>query len=255
MITICFTYFKSLSLANLAAALHSVYMQDLSSVASIILLDNDTGDDALEIQRVVDSFRVLTPRTAVVSLKHGDPLRTHSWSANAVVRMADTPWILFTRADYLLHFDLLARFAAVRASKPEGWDGFIVGNGCHLHVPVEECERTSWRIDGAEALQRLPGSQFDYTVIDSGVWMARREAFDRVGGLDESLTAWGHAQTHFQHKLFKAGAEFVRIPEVLFWHPAHGGHKDIDLAHAQLRGLGVDIKELWARYEGAQPYR
>jgi GT2 family glycosyltransferase len=93
-----------------------------------------------------------------------------------------------------------------------------------------------------------------YTVIDSGVWMARRAAFWHVGGLDEALAAWGHAQTHFQWKLHTSGVEFVRIPEILFYHPLHAAERDIALAHEQLRGIGIDIHKMWERYEGAKPY-
>lgn len=82
----------------------------------------------------------------------------------------------------------------------------------------------------------------------------RKSAWKAVGGMNESLTAWGHAQTDFQYRLWKSGVEFVRIPEVLFWHPAHGGEKDIDLAHRQLAASGGDLKMMWTRYEGTSPY-
>src|SRR5258708_2152204 len=98
------------------------------------------------------------------------------------------------------------------------------------------------------------GTEFDYTLIDAGVWMARKDAFRRVDGMDEGMTAWGHAQTDFQHRLWKAGTEFVRVPETLFWHPFHGGHRDIDVAHAQLVAKGGDLKAMWSRYEGVSPY-
>jgi len=103
-------------------------------------------------------------------------------------------------------------------------------------------------------LRSLPGSEGDYTHIDAGVWMMRRDSFDRVHGLDERLSAWGHAQTHFQHKLFQSRVEFYRIPEPLFYHPMHAGDRDIELAHRQLAEQGLILQEMWARYQGAQPY-
>jgi GT2 family glycosyltransferase len=105
-----------------------------------------------------------------------------------------------------------------------------------------------------DALQTLPGTDFDYTVIDSGVWFSRRSAFDRVNGLDEALSSWGHAQTDFQHRLFKTGTEFVRIPEVLYFHPMHAASRDIIKAHDQLQARGVDLKVIWSRYHGVNPY-
>ena len=49
MITICLTYFKSLTLANLDAALHSVRQQDLTNVTEIVIVDNDTQDSLVAI--------------------------------------------------------------------------------------------------------------------------------------------------------------------------------------------------------------
>lgn len=248
-ITVCFTYFKSLTLVNLAAALYSVRQQDLSQVEEIVIVDNDTSDAEKAIADIVSALDFLVP-VRLLSLKHGDVTKTHSWSTNFAVRCTGTPWVLFTRADYLLGFDLVKRFAEYIELVPE-WNGFITSNGCHLGNGIDDCERTGWRQVGPRIFQ---GSVFDYTLIDAGVWMARREAFDKIGGLDEQLTAWGHAQTDFQYRLHRSAVEFVRIPEVLFWHPAHGGEKDIELAHRQLAERGGDLKAMWARYEGEQPY-
>lgn len=250
MITICFTYFRSLALANLGAALHSLRLQDLGEVAKIIIVDNDTMDTPEEVKAVVGEWPV---PVEVHSFKHGIPTRTHSWSTNTAVRMAPTEWVLFTRADYLLDPSLVQRFCQVRITRPSTWDGFVTSSGRHLHIDVGECEWRNWRINPS-ALQYAAGVDIDYTQIDSGVWMARRSAFDRVGGLDEKLTAWGHAQTHFQYKMWKSGVEFVKIPEVLFYHPLHSATRDLDLAHSQISARGVDLKQMWARYDGLQPY-
>lgn len=252
MITICLTYFKSLTLANLAAALYSVSRQDLSLVESLVVIDNDTADDLESIRAVVDSFQFPVP-VLVLSHKHGDPARTHAWSTNTAVAAVHTPWVLFTRADYLLSFDAVARFAQAVGNDNQ----FIVGGYYDVTIDIHACEQFNWRQYGPEIL-RSYGREYDHVLIDSGVWMTRKETFDKVGGLEEALTAWGHAQTHFQHKLFCAGVEFVRIPHVVFYHPAHGYHvpKDIFLATEQLRSVtGFDVRECWARYDGPDnPY-
>jgi GT2 family glycosyltransferase len=250
MITIAFTYFKSLTLANLAAALYSVRRQDLSQVSDVVVMDNDTIDSARNIQAVIDAQAFSVP-SYMVSIKHGDPSKAQAWSTNFTVRHARAPWVFYTRADYLLDFDMLKKFVAIVDSKPKNWNGFIVSNGGFLHVPIGEVEQTSWRIYGSSSLRLLHNTVYDYTVVDSGVWMARRASFV---GFDERLSAWGHAQTEFQWRMHQAGVEFVRIPETLFWHPAHGGEKDIDVAHAQLAAQGGDLKAMWARYHGVSPY-
>jgi|SRR6185503_4129182 len=258
MITICFVYFKSLTLANLEAALYSLYKQDFvlmqHFVESLVIVDNDTDDSVMQIKSVLEKFEFPIRNVELHSLKHDDPLKTHAWSTNTAVGYARTPWVLFCRADYLLDSNLLAKFLQVREAHHNSWNGFITADGRHLHVNMSQCEETRWRIDGAGILQNMPGMTYDYTAIDTGVWLARKDAFDAVHGLDEKLSAWGHSQTHFQYKLYKDGVDFVRIPEVLFYHPQHSATRDIELAHSQLNQLGVDIRELWARYEGSKPY-
>lgn len=252
-VTIVCPYFQSLTLANLSAALYAVRRQDLSAVQALVLVDNDSADSPKAIEDLVDALAFPMP-TRILSWKHGDTTRTHAWSSNIAVRAASTPWILFTRADYLLDFDLLRRCAAIVDAQPDDWDGFVTSNGCHLVADIVQCEQTDWRARGPRVFRGFHGATFDYTTIDAGVWMARREAFDRVGGLDESLSAWGHAQTEFQYRLHQSGTAFVRIPETLFWHPWHAAQRDLELAHAQLLAKGVDLHALWARYEGASPY-
>lgn len=253
MITVCFTYFRSLALANLSAALHSLRCQDFSDVDSIVIVDNNTEDAELDVLKTVDPLSFPVP-VRVFSLKHADVSKTHSWSTNFAVGYAQTPWVLFTRADYLLDFDLIRRFSSIVKAKPREWDGFITAHVRHLFVDVGYCEATSWRTSGVRALYTLPGQEETYTDIDAGVWMARRATFDMVGGLDERLTMWGHAQTHFQWKLHTIGTEFVRIPEALFHHPQHSAERDLSAAHRQLQDYGINLKELWARYKGPQPY-
>lgn len=248
MITICFTYFKSLTLANLAAALHSVRQQDLSQVKEIVIIDNDTVDSGHEIRIVADALAFPVP-VRVLSFKHGDSSKTHAWSTNKAVQEVTTPLVFFTRADYILRHDVLARYA----EKAVG-DCFVTGDGYHLNVDITECDREDWRGLGVGLLHGHYGAAYDYGVVDTGVWLATKAAFSRVGGLDERLTAWGHAQTHFQHRLAETGTTFVRIPEVLFYHPRHGGQRDIHEAHAQLAQLGVDLRQMWSRYHGVSPY-
>lgn len=218
----------------------------------MIVVDNDTGEGD-RVREIIDELRFPIP-VSLKTFRHGDETRTHSWSTNIAVREAQSEWVLFTRADYLLDFGVVTRFVRVVDSKPAGWNGFVTGHVFHLQAPIHECERTEWRSAGPSVLQRLPGVEENHTAIDAGVWMARRSAFEEVGGLDERLSAWGHSQTHFQHKLHGIGVEFVRIPEPLFYHPLHAAVRDIELAHRQLADNGIDLKQMWKRHDGVQPY-
>jgi glycosyltransferase involved in cell wall biosynthesis len=250
MITICFTYFRSLTLRNFEAALYSVRRQDLSLVEELVIVDNNTDDRIEHILAAIEELAFPIP-VFLMPCKHGDESKTHSWSTNAAVGKANTPWVFFTRADYLLEFDLLRRCVDEINKRDADWNGFVTANGCHLDFTIDDAENTMWRERGPNIFDGVP---YDYTVIDTGVWLARKDAFDAVGGLDEGLNAWGHSQTHFQWKLHKSGVEFVRIPEVLFYHPGHGGHRDIVIANHQLASQGLSPRDLWERYEGPRVY-
>jgi hypothetical protein len=247
MISICCTYYRSLTLANLAAALYSIRQQNFAHVQELIVVDNNTDDEPTAIREVIDALAFPVPVT-LDSIKHGDRSRTHAWSTNRAVAFVTTPQVLFTRADYLLDFAAVDRVVAATTSAHQ----FVIGGYYDLHVEIQSCEQTEWRRRGPTVLRSLGGHEYGHTIIDSGVWFTSRLAFDRVGGLDERLVAYGHAQTHFQHKLYQAGVAFVRLPEVLFYHPRHGYEvpRDLTIAHQQLEAIGVHLTDLWARYDG-----
>lgn len=252
-LTICLVYFKSLALANLDAALFSVRRQDLEDVAELIVVDNDTDASVVDVEDLIDKYD-FPMEARLVPYRHRDPTKTHSWSTNVAMSEVNTDWVLFTRADYVLDYDLVSRFMMIVEDHPENWDGFITSNVYHLNVDIGVCEKVNWRQHGTNSLRTLPGIENDHTAIDAGVWMMRRKTFDQVGGLDERLNAWGHAQTHFQHQLFEIGVEFVRIPTAMFFHPQHAGPRDINVSHEQLAGIGADLKKMWSRYHGPKPY-
>jgi GT2 family glycosyltransferase len=253
--TVVLTYFKSLSLDHLRAALHSVHKQAfLAQARELVVVDNDTADTQPEIAACINEVPFAIP-TRLLSFKHGDGSRTHSWSANVAFRAARTDWTFFTRADYLLDPSMLLQCLLAAGDHGAGWDGFVTGDCYWMHTDIAACERTAWRQSGTAALRTLPGTVAAHSAIDSGVWLTTRAAFDKVGGFEEGLTAWGHAQTHFQWKLHTAGTEIVRIPQVLYYHPHHGAHRDLALATQQLARHGLDIRDLWKRYNGEHIYR
>lgn len=242
------TFFRSLTLANFAAALYSVRQQDFTHVETVLIGDNDTGESVGSLFELIDELQFPVP---VQLFKFtGNEQKTHSFSTNQIVRRVKTPWVFFTRADYILKFDALKVLG-----RETRWDHFGTSYFKHLHVGIERVEQTSWRQNGTDVLHLLTGIEEHYGAIDAGVWILRKDLFDKVGGLDERLTAWGHAQTHFQHKLYQAGVGFKVVPEVLFFHPLHGGPRDLALANMQLSEIGIAIQDLWDRYTGPNPYR
>jgi hypothetical protein len=246
-ITICLVYFRSLALANLAASLYSIRRQDLSAVNSLVVLDNNTSDSLRSIQRVIDEFNFPVP-VCFSSSKHGDPSKTHAWSTNQAVALAQTSWVFFTRADYLLESSALEQYCTYMRAEPEGWSGVITSYGKNLLVDIAAVEQANWR--NTVVFPPVPGNVIDYSEVDTGVWLMPKRVFDSVEGLDERLMAWGHAQTEFQHRLHKSGVTFHCIPRVLYYHPLHGAERDLDLGHRQLAEIGQDLKEMWRRHPG-----
>lgn len=254
MITICFTYFRGLTLRNLEAALYSIWKQrNVGAVKEMILVDNNTDDSLESIEAVIDQFTFPYPVT-LRSYKHGNPTKTHPWSTNVAVREVKTPWIFFTRADYLLEFEALSNFTAEALVE----NRFIVSRYYDVGLNIETCELTRWRVVGPGAALCQHGVEYHYTEIDSGVWMTTKKVFDSVGGLNENLYAWGHAQTAFQYMLHKSGVEFVKVPHLSFFHPSHHHEagRDHSLASRQLEQERLDLKTMWARYQGPNhPYQ
>jgi len=251
MIAICCPYYRSLTLANLSAALFSLRQQTFTHVAEVVVLDNNTDDPVEAIEAVVDALAFPVP-VRLLSVKHGDVTKTHAWSTNTAVRATSAAWVLFMRADYLLAFDAVDRLVAA-TSDP----AFIVGGYYDLDADIQACEQTQWRQQGPAVLHPL-GREYFHTAIDAGVWCTTRTIFETVGGLDESLTAWGHAQTHFQYKLHRAGIPTRRLSEILFYHPTHAyvAPRDHVIARTELERVGVTLGECWARYDGPDhPYR
>lgn len=252
MITICLTYFRSLELANLRAALYSVRRQNLSQVEEIIVVDNNTNDSVEDIRSVVRELD-FPVRVSIFSYKHGDPTKTHPWSVNRAVEAVETDWFILTRADYLLDFNAVERFLEV----PQVENRFIVGGYYDVGMDVYRCDLTPWKEAGPVVLQSY-GREWDHVTIDAGVWMTSTDVFHKIGGMRESLYAWGHAQTVFQFELHRAGVECVRIPHVVFYHTAHGYEtpRNHTVARQQLEMAGFNLIEMWSRYSGPDnPYR
>lgn len=254
MITIAFTHFRGLSLANLRAALFTVRQQDFDQVASILFLDNNTVDEEKVLQDILDEFNFPVP-VHLISIKHGDPTKTHAWSTNFIHRATTTPWIFFTRSDYLIAPNTLALFREqIRHDNM-----FIIGGYYGLDITIDQCNQYDWRTYGVEMLKPF-GREYAHGLVDvGGVWLTTKSAFDSVGGLDERMWAWGHQQTLFQYRLRLAGTEFVKVPQVVFYHAEHGyeAPRDHSVAAAQLKEVaGIDVAEMWQWYTGPDnPYR
>jgi hypothetical protein len=252
MISICFVYFRSVTLDHLDAAWFSLSRQDFSNVNGVYVLDNNTDDDQAAIRAVIDRYRLPVP-VYIMHAKHRLRTRTHSWSVNKVVRWAAGPLIFFTRADYILDARAVERFAAlVVPSKPR----LITSYAYHMAFDergdqriegFRDIEQHHWRERGAQVLlDAVNGWRVHSCDLDAGVWLLPRETVERVGGLDEGLVEWGYAQTLFQKHLRDHGVPAIQIPEYLFFHQHHAAPRSYDRARADLAKQGITVEELAA---------
>lgn len=253
-VSVCFVFFRTLNLRHLDAALYSVACQDLTSVREILILDNNTDFSEEAISQCVTSS--LYPkiigndvRLVLWSEKHGDTRRTQSWSVNRVCREATAPWILFTRADYIIAFDALARFTAraqemhAAGRKPflSGWCWQMAYDREARNVDANvDIEKYRWREKGMPALLQHPHAfRFHETDQDAGVWFTRKEYLAEAGWMNENLVSWGYQQSEFQRMLQnRASCTLETIQDYLFAHQHHSASRDFAVAQSEFNKHG-----------------
>jgi hypothetical protein len=266
-VTIFLVHFRALGLdvRYLKNALYSLRQQDHDDIIDqIIVFDNDSELDPIDIMKLIKSFN-FNVYTDLIYDKHGDPnKRCQSWSVNECFRNFDprfarNDWILFTRSDYILDFNLVKKFDEVVQSHPSPWRGFVTSYAYHMAyderndqriIGYRDLEPTNWRTEGTQRLlEGINGWKVDSSNTDAGVWLTRHSLWDAVGGLNENLKAWGLQQTVFQQALTESGVEVYQIPEYLFFHQHHGGEfRDYDKAIEEL-------EEHWGPKEKLSSFR
>jgi len=250
-IDIGFIYFRTLTLDHLDAAWFSLSQQDLSRVGRVLFLDNNTNDAPAHIHQVLDRYPLPVP-VAFESDKHGDPHRTHSWSVNHLARTVSAPLFFFTRADYILDADCLHQFYDERIGAEQ--PSFVTSFAYHMAYDdrgdqridaFRDIEVHRWRERGAAVLlDEVNGWRVDSSHLDAGVWLLDISEFNRAGGLNEQLSAWGYQQTVFQKTLRDQGTPVRCLPQFLYFHQHHAAPRSYDLARAELARHWGTVEDL-----------
>lgn len=136
-----------------------------------------------------------------------------------------------------------SRGAAINAGAREAgsWDVMVIADAdtipevAPIHKAVEIATATNgairphntlWMMNPVETLKFIAGgpgsvkrSKRSLVNLGGGLLVVSREAWDRVGGYDESFVGWGHEDTHLNTRLLLE-AHWDRIPGKA-WHLFH----------------------------------
>lgn len=146
---------------------------------------------------------------------------------NAGVRAATSPYVVFLDADDIFDRGALDHLTATIDRHPElavvypdYWERLRDGSSTPVTYEYRAHELPEWDCDKAI----LPGAIYGVTAI------YRREAFDAVGGFDETAPGWEDGD--LQVALSYAGYCAARLPRRLYvYNLDHGARRDDNLAH------------------------
>ncbi len=132
---------------------------------------------------------------------------------NFLARQARSPWLLFADADSaVVHPDFLLRYARAARQAP-----VVVGGTAYAEAPpVEPALRLRWHYgrhreqQTASARRRRPWASFR-----THNFLIHKAAFEKAGGFDEQVRAYGHEDTLFGESLRRMGIEVLHIDNPL----------------------------------------
>lgn len=158
---------------TIGRALDSVLSQSVRDIEVLVVDDGSTDSTAATVAAVTD--------LRVAMLRH-DSNKGAAAARNTGIRAARAPFIAFLDSDDAwLPGKLEAQMAALRAA-PAGQD--VSCHGVHIHLLDHGVERDQPLAVSTDWFARLVR---DCNLSPGATQMARREAFDRIGLLDETL--------------------------------------------------------------------
>lgn len=240
VLSIVFTFYKTLDLDHLERAMYSLSRQTaLCRASELVFVDNNTEYSEAEIKAVVESH-FQEPFVKYHFCKHGNDDRRHSWSANYGIRAATNDLFFFTRADYILMEDALEQmvdeWAKRKPALVSGWR-FHMGAapaGCVPGTPIDEpaYESYGWREDARFLLQGRRASFYN-SHQDAGVFVTTRTAIALGGWYDEAMIGFGYQQSTLQRHMWREDIAMIVVPEFLYLHQFHEAERDFTKAHEE----------------------
>ena len=247
MLSIVFTFYRTLDLNHLERAITSLAKQTIWPLNDpkdeLLFVDNNTEYDEADIRGVIEPhFKY--PFLNYHSCKHGDPNKRHSWSANYGIRHARNSKIFFTRADYILMEDAIEKMDAIwkEGRFVSGWcwqmgckRQEVADRLCLVYDKDPEYESYAWRSNVRNLLQHPNAHSFPETDMDAGTYMTSKAAMKVGGWYDEAMIGFGYQQSTLQRRMAEGGIAMMVVPEYLFCHQHHEAERDFDKALQEYR--------------------
>ncbi len=211
--------------AHLAAALESVLAQ-APPPAEVFVVDGNSTDSSVAIAAGFPQVRVIHQTSTGLAA-----------ARNEAIRASGQPFIAFCDADDRWTENSLAARMQALAADPEALA--VIGD-----VVLEVLEG----IDATSAQQNKLGQVFPG--FTPGAMLARREAFDRIGGFDESLTVGTDSEWFV--RLYQHGFPPLQIKELVLRKGANGASLSTDVAKYRRELLTVARRFIDGRRRNAE---
>lgn len=215
-----------------------------AELLEILVVDNASTDRTAQVVRSFD-VRLLS-----------EPRQGASIACNTGWREARFPFIAFTDADCVVDPQWLKCLLSRMDDETVGGVGGKLAAAPAQNLIQQYIVRKNI-LSQERAMEEHPGSP--PFVVTANV-LYRREALEKVGGLDESLTGAGY-DADLAWRIQWAGYKIVYEPQAIVWHHHRATLRSF---MRQLRGYGSGESQLFAkhrerfgrsRYFNSQPYR
>ena len=221
----------------------------------VILSDNGSSDGSVDA-----TAKALAGDPRLRIQLHGANLGFAA-AANAGLGLTVAPWILFLNPDCVLGEDTLRRMLAVVTQRPEvGLAGCLLRNpdgseqrGCRRREPTPQRSLSrvlhfnhvvphGVRLQGVDMIDEpVPRKPVAVDAISGAFMLARREAIDRVGPLDEGYFL--HCEDLDWCRRFRdAGYTVLFVPQVRVVH------------HKGISSRGRQVRVEWHKHRGMLRY-
>jgi glycosyltransferase involved in cell wall biosynthesis len=157
---------------------------DQPEVGAVVVVDDGSTDGADEVARSIPDPRVVVLKGARAGVSAARNLGFAAVFAHAPERKGEGSWVLFLDADDRLRLGAIARLLA--DAKP----GCVAVYGGYERIDAAGrlIGRRRWlarrRKPSGDILPALAAGNF---IVNGGVMLIRRDAFQKIGGFDESL--------------------------------------------------------------------